>query len=145
MTNRKIFLIVVGVIASLLALIVIFSLGIFGSIFYSVSTSQAAETARSFLRNNEKLKADIGEVKDFGSIVKGGVAVSSGNEPVTIRMKVIGANATVEASVNLVFVRGSDWRVVSASYVNKAGQTISLQDPYDSKLKMISRPVLQPS
>jgi hypothetical protein len=136
MSNRKIFLIIVGVIATLIALIAIFTLGIFGSIFYSVSTSQAAETARNFLRNNEKLKADIGEVKDFGSITKGGLAVSSGNEPVTIKLKVIGANATVEASVNLVFLRGSDWRVVSASYVNKAGQTIDLQDPYDSKLKI---------
>jgi len=145
MTNRKIFLIVGGFIAVLVILVVIFTLGIFGSIFYSVSTSQAAETARNFLRNNEKLKADIGDVKDFGSIVKGGVAVSGGNEPVTIKLKVIGANATVEASVNLVFLHGSDWRVVSASYVNKAGQTISLQDPYDSKLKTLRRLVWQTS
>jgi hypothetical protein len=145
MTNRKILLIVVGVIASLIFLIAVFTLGIFGSIFYSVSTSQAAETARNFLRNNEKLKTDIGEVKDFGSIAKGGVAVSSGNEPVTIKLKVIGTNATVEATVNLVFLRGSDWRVVSASYVNKAGQTIALQDPYDSELRFIPKLVLEPS
>ncbi len=30
-------------------------------------------SAKDFLRNNEKLKTDIGEVKDFGSIITGNV------------------------------------------------------------------------
>jgi hypothetical protein len=33
----------------------------------------------------------------------------------------------------MIFVHGQSWRVSSASYVKKSGQTISLQDPYDSK------------
>ena len=134
MTNRKIFLIVGGVLAAIVLLILIFVGGILGFAFYSVGHSQAAEVTRNFLRNNEKLKQDIGDIKDFGSIVTGSVNINNAHGQATINIKVIGSRETVNASANLVFIHGQDWRVISASYINKSGQTISIQDPYDSKL-----------
>ena len=142
MTNRKIFLIIVGVLATIALLITVFVGGIVGFALYSVSNSEAAETARNFLRNNEKLKMEIGEVKEFGSIVTGSVNINNDNGQATINMKVVGARETVNASVNLMFVHGQSWRVSSASYTNPSGQRISLQDPYESKRKLSPRQFL---
>ena len=134
MTTKKIVLIVAGVVGALGFLVVIFVGGIVGFALYQVGNSEAAARARDFLRNSEKLKADIGEVKDFGSIVTGGVNLSGGTGRATINLKVIGARKTVNASVDLVLVSGGTWRVSSASYVDDTGQTIDLLDPYDAKI-----------
>ena len=133
MTTKKILLIVGGVVVVLGIVVALFVGGIVGFALYSVSNSEAADTAKNFLRTNEKLKKDIGEVKDFGSIVTGSVNVSDGNGQATLNLKVI-ADETVNASVNLVYLNRGDWRVSAASYVNKDGQTIDLLDPYDSKI-----------
>jgi hypothetical protein len=133
MTNRKIFFIIGGVLMAITLLILVFVGAIVGFALYSIGNSEAAETARNFLRSNEKLKMDIGEVKEFGSIVTGSVNINNDNGQATINMKVVGARETVNASVNLLFIHGQAWRVSSASYVNNLGQSINLQDPYDSK------------
>ena len=142
MTTRKIVLIIVGVIAAVTLVTLVFVGAIVGFALYSVGNSQAAEIARNFLRNNEKLKNDIGEVKEFGSVVTGSVNINEDTGQATINLKVVGARETVNASVKMLFVHGQSWRVSSASYVNKSGQTISLQDPYDSK-RLMSPPKLQ--
>jgi len=142
MTTRKIVLIILGVIAAVTLITLVFVGGIVGVALYSVGNSQAAEIARNFLRNNEKLKKDIGDVKEFGSLVTGSVNIDDDNGQATINLKVVGARETVNASVKMIFVHGQSWRVSSASYVNKSGQTISLQDPYDSK-RLMSPPKLQ--
>ena len=132
-TTKKILLIVGGVVVVLGLVVALFVGGIVGVALYQVSNSEAADTAKNFLRTNEKLKKDIGEVKDFGSIITGSVNVADGNGQATLNLKVI-ADETVNASVNLVYVNRGDWRVSAASYVNKDGQTIDLLDPYDSKM-----------
>ena len=142
MSKRKIVLIIVGIVSAITLLLLLFVGGIIGVALYSVSNSQAADIARAFLKNNEKLKTDIGEVKDFGSIVTGSVNIANDSGQATINLKVIGANKTVNASVNLVFVQGGQWRVVSASYVNASGQTINLQDPFESKRLTFPPPLL---
>jgi len=134
MTTKKIVLIVAGVIGVLGLVVVLFVAGIVGVALYQVGNSEAARKSRDFLRTNEKLKQDIGEVKDFGSIVTGSVSISGGAGNATINLKVIGERKTVNASVDLILVSGSSWRVSAASYVNESGQTIDLLDPYDSKL-----------
>ena len=96
---------------------------------------------RTFLSNSDKLKSDIGEVKDFGSFVTGSVNISNDTGQATINLKVIGAKKTVNASVDMIFDHGKAWRVSSASYVNETGQTIILQDPYDSR-RLTSPPQL---
>lgn len=134
MTTKKIVLIVGGVVVVLGFLVVCFVGVIVGVALYSVGNSEAAATAKDFLRNNEKLKTDIGAVNDFGSIVTGSVNLHNGSGQATLNMKVIGERKTVNATVELVLVKGSTWRVSSASYVNASGQTIDLLDPYDTQI-----------
>jgi hypothetical protein len=114
-------------------LVVCFAGGIVGFALYQIGNSDAAARARDFLRNSEKLKAETGPVKDFGRIVTGSVNLHNGNGDATLHLKVIGDRKTVNATVDLVLVKGGTWRVSSASYVNEAGQTIDLLDPYDTK------------
>ena len=134
MTTKKIVLVVAGVVVVLGLLVAIFVGGILGFAFYTIGNSEAAARAKDFLRNSEKLKTDIGEVTDFGSIVRGKVNVDNNNGSATLNLKVIGERKTVNASVNLIFTHGSAWRVSSASYVNSSGQKIDLLDPYDSRI-----------
>ena len=134
MTTKKIVLIVGGVVVVLGFLVVCFVGAIVGFALYSVGNSEAAARAKDFLRNNEKLKTEIGEVRDFGSIITGSVNFENESGQATLNLKVIGAHKTVNATVDLVLVKGSAWRVSSASYVNESGQTIDLLDPYDSQL-----------
>ncbi len=134
MTTKKIVLMVGGVVVVLALLVVCFAGGIVGLALYQIGNSEAAARARDFLRNSEKLKAETGPVQDFGSIVTGSVNLHNGNGDATLHLKVIGDRKTVNATVDLVLVRGGAWRVSSASYVNSAGQTIGLLDPYDTKV-----------
>ena len=134
MTTKKIVLIVAGVVVVLGFVVLLFVGAIVGFSLYQVGNSEAAARAEDFLRNSPKLKEDIGEVKDFGSIVTGGINLSGGNGRATINLKVIGEKKTVNASVDLVLVSGGTWRVVSASYVNDTGQRIDLLDPFNSRL-----------
>jgi len=134
MTTKKILLIVGGVVVVLGFLVVCFVGAIVGFALYQVGNSEAAARAKDFLSNSEKLKTDVGEVKDFGSIVTGSVNLYNGSGQATLNLKVIGERKTVNATVDLVLVKGSNWRVSSASYVNASGQTIDLLDPYDTQL-----------
>lgn len=134
MTTKKIVLIVVAVVVALALLAAVFVGGIVGVALYQVGKSEAAAKARDFLRNNDQLTDDIGEVKDFGSIITGSVNVANNNGEATLHLKVIGERKTVNASVDLIFTNGGAWRVSAASYVNSSGETIDLLDPYDSKI-----------
>ena len=134
MTTKKILLIVGGVVVVLGFLVVLFVAAIVGFALYSVGNSEAATKAKDFLRTSDKLKRDIGEVKDFGSIVSGSINLHNGSGEATLRLKVIGEQETVNATVDLALVQGGNWRVSSASYINSAGQTIDLLDPYDTEL-----------
>lgn len=134
MTTKKIVLIVGGVVLVLGFLVVCFVGAIIGVALYSVGNSEAAARAKDFLRTNEKLKTDIGEVQDFGSIITGNVSFANDSGQATLHLKVIGTRKTVNATVDLILVQGSAWRVSSASYVNESGQTIDLLDPYDTQV-----------
>ena len=136
MTTKKIMVIVGSVILGLTVLILGFLVTIGGLWLYAVKNSESAQKAKDYLRNNEKLKQDIGEVKDFGNIVTASVDVRDSNNAVTIKLKVIGEKKTVNATVVLILVQGNAWRVTSASYVNSSGQKIPLLDPYDTKVQI---------
>lgn len=133
MTTRKIVLIIGAVVVAVTLLVMIFVGGIVGFAFYSIGKSEAATTAKSFLRNSALLKQDIGEVQDFGRFPTGSINVQNDNGEATLNLKVIGARKTVHASVGLLYTHGNAWRVSSASYVNDRGETTNLLDPYDSK------------
>jgi len=134
MTTRKIVLIIGSVVVVLGFLVVCFVAAIVGFALYSVGNSEAAARAKDYLRSNEKLKTEIGEVTDFGSIITGNIRLHNGSGEAQLNLKVIGARQTVNATVDLVLVQGATWRVSSASYINASGQTIDLLDPYDTQL-----------
>jgi len=137
MTTKKIVTIVVSIVVVLGLVIVIVIGGIIGVALYSVGRSEAAETARSFLRTNDRLKQDIGEVKEFGSFVTGNININNSNGTATINVKVIGERQTVNASVDLVYKNGQPWRVVGASYQGDKGQTIELLNPYQGQILLL--------
>ncbi|HEY9403861.1 MAG TPA: cytochrome c oxidase assembly factor Coa1 family protein [Pyrinomonadaceae bacterium] len=131
MTTKKILLIVGGVVAVLGFLVVLFVGGIVWVAISTIGKSEAAETAKTFLQTNDKLKSDIGEVRDFGFWVTGNINSHNADGEATLNLKVIGARKTVPASVNLTYRGGRDWVVVKASYQNDAKQTVELLDPYE--------------
>ena len=133
MTTKKILFIVGGVVLALGLIVVIFVGGIIGVALYSVGRSEAAETARNFLRSNEHLKQDIGDIKDFGSFVTGNINIRNNDGNATVNLKVRGERKTVNASVDLIYRSGRPWRVIAASYRDDAGQTIDLLNPYQSR------------
>ena len=135
MTTKKMLLIFGGVVVTVGLIVVIFVGGIGGFAIYQVGNSDAADEARQFLRNNDKLKQEIGEVKDFGSIVTGNINIQNDNSTATLHFKVIGDRKTVNASVNLTSFQGK-WRVSSAAYTNDRDQTVNLLDPYESKRQL---------
>jgi hypothetical protein len=133
MTTKKIIIIVVAVAVVLGLIVVVFVGGIVGFAFYQISNGEAGTTAKAFLKSNERLKHDIGEVKDFGSFVTGDVHVSNGDGTARLNLKVIGERKTVNASVELMYRNGRQWRVIAASYKNEAGETVDLLNPYESR------------
>lgn len=132
MTAKKILIIVAGIVAALLLVVALLAGAIFGMVFYTLGNSEAADAARLFVRNNEKLKRDIGEVKDFGSIVTGSVNVANSDGQATLGLKVIGAQRTTDVNVNLIYKNRYKWRVTGATYKDAAGRTIELLDKYES-------------
>jgi len=134
MTTKKIVLVIGAVVVVLGLLVVLFVGGIAGFALYQVGNSQAALKAKDFLRNSEKLKSEIGDVKDFGSIVTASVRRHDGNGEVMMSIEVLGEDQTIINTIHIVMVSGSAWRVSSATYVNQSGQTVELLDPYDSKI-----------
>jgi hypothetical protein len=142
MTTKKTMLIVGSVLLVLTVLTALFLTAIVVFGLYTVKNSDSAEKAKDYLRGNERLKQDIGEVKDFGNIVTASINDRDGNSEVTLKLKVIGEQKTVNATVDLILVQGNAWRVTSASYVNSLGQKIPLLDPYDTKVTKVPIPSL---
>jgi len=132
MTTKKILLIVGGVLAVLGLVAALFVGGIVWVAFSTIGKSEAAQTAKTFLRRNETLKSDICEVRDFGFWVTGNINSHNSDGEATLNLKVIGAKKTVPASVNLTYRSGRDWIVVGATYNNDAGQTVNLINPYET-------------
>ena len=130
MSNRKIVLVIVGVVAVLALIVALVIGGVFWFAFHTIGNSEAAEASRTFLRNNEVLKRDIGEVKDFGSFITGNVNVQNTDGEATLHLKVIGEKKTVNATVDLSYRNNRKWRVTGASY-DRDGQTVDLVQGYE--------------
>jgi flagellar basal body-associated protein FliL len=133
MTTKKIIVIVVSVVIVLGLIVLVFVGGIVGFVFYKINNSEAAQVSKDFLKTNERLKQDIGEVKDFGKFVTGNINVENGNGTAELSIKVIGERKTVNASVELMYRSGHQWRVTAASYRNDNGETVDLLNPYESR------------
>jgi hypothetical protein len=134
MTTKKIVAIVVSIFLVLILLVALFAGGIVLFVFHQVGSSEAATVARNFLKNNDRLKQDIGEVQDFGWFITGNVQVQNSNGTATLNLSVIGARKKVNATVDLIYRSGREWRVTSAWYTNESGVRIELLNPYESGL-----------
>lgn len=132
--SKRTLVIILSVVAALVLLIVLFVGAILGIVFYSISQSEATKTAKTFLQSNQRLKQDIGEVKDFGSFITGSVKSRNNSGDATLYIKVIGEKRTTNATVVLMYRSGRNWRVTDATYENEAGQTVDLinQDGTDT-------------
>ena len=130
MSTKKIILIIAGIVGVLALIVALFVVAIGWFVFRTIGNSEAAEAARTYLRNNEQLKQDIGEVKDFGSFVTGQVNVHNTDGEATLHFKVIGEKKVVNATVDLSYRSNRNWRVTGASY-ERDGQTIDLMRPYE--------------
>lgn len=131
MTTKKIIFIVAGIVGVVVLLVALFVGGIGWFVFHTIGNSEAAETARTYLRNNQKLKSDIGEVKDFGSLVTGSIKKENSSGEATLNFKVIGEKRTVNATVDLSYRSNRDWRVTGATY-DRDGETVDLMPVYES-------------
>jgi hypothetical protein len=141
MTTKKIVAIIVTVVIVLGLIVILFVGGIIGMVFYGISNSDAALVAKDFLSKNERLKQDIGEVKDFGKFVTGNINLNNGDGTAQLNLKVIGERKQVNAAVELVFRSGHQWRVTAASYKNEAGETIDLLNA-DEARTFVLKPAL---
>ena len=129
MTTRKILLIAGSIVVVLALIVALFVGGILFLVFHTIGTSNAADTARTYLRNNERLKQDIGEVKDFGWLVTGNINITNGDGVATLYLKAIGEKGNAQTQVDLQCRSNRDWRVTGASY-KRDGQTIDLMQAY---------------
>lgn len=129
MSTKKILLIIAGVVVVLGLIVALFVGGIVWFALHTIGNSEAAETARTYLRNNQVLQQDIGEVKDFGSIVTGNINTQNSDGEATLYLKVIGEKRNVNARVDLSYRSNRSWRVTGASY-ERDGQTIDLMQGY---------------
>jgi glutamate/tyrosine decarboxylase-like PLP-dependent enzyme len=129
MSTKKILLIIGGVVAVLALIVALFVGAILWFTFHTIGNSEAAEIARTYLRKNETLKKDIGEVKDFGSFITGGINVQNGDGVASLHLKVIGQKRTVNATVDLSYRSNRAWRVTGATY-ERDGETIDLMQSY---------------
>lgn len=133
MSTKKIFILVAAIVIVLGLIVLLFVGGIVGAVFYGISNSDAAVVSKQFLTDNERLKQDIGEVKSFGKFVTGNINVNNGDGTAELQIKVIGERKTVNATVELMYRSGHQWRVTAASYKNDAGETVDLLNPYESR------------
>jgi len=133
MTTKKIVIIAAAVAFTVGLLVLLFVGGIVGIAFYSIGKSEAAVTAKDFLRNNERLKQDVGTVKDFGSFITGNINIHNSDGDAVLNLKVIGERRTVNASVELVYRNGRPWRVTAASYKNEAGEIVDLLSAFETQ------------
>ena len=129
MSTKKIVLLIAGIVVVLALIVGVVFGGIAWFTLRRINNSEAAETARTFIRNNETLKQDIGEVKDFGWFTGFNVNVQNTDGEATLNMKVIGEKRTVNVRVDLSYRNNRSWRVTGASY-ERDGQTIDLVQGY---------------
>ena len=129
MSTRKILLIIGGVLGVLALIVALFVVAIGWFVFRTIGNSEAADTARTYLRNNEILKRDIGQVKDFGWFVTGNINVQNNDGVATLYLTVNGEKRDVKAKVDLSYRSNRAWRVTGASY-QRDGQTIDLMQSY---------------
>jgi len=129
MSTKKILLIVGSIVLVLGLIVALVAGGIVFFVFRTIGNSEAADTARAYLRSNQKLKQEIGEVKDFGWLVSGNINFSNGDGEATLYLTAKGEKGEADTRVDLQYRSNRSWRVTGASYTRN-GQTVDLMQAY---------------
>jgi thioredoxin 1 len=138
MSTKKAVLVAAGILSAVALVIALFAGTIVGFVFYTIGNSGAAQTAKTFLRQNEKLRREIGEVRDFGYFTTGDIKTQGSMGTAELRMKVFGAKKTVNTTVDLAQGRG-EWRVIDAFYDDETGQRVFLTKAFDEPAAAVTR------
>jgi len=129
MSTKKILLIVGSIVVALGLIVALFAGGIVFFVFRTIANSEAADAARAYLRSNERLKQEIGEVKDFGWLVSGNISFTNGEGVATLYLKAIGEKGDADTRVDLQYRSNRGWRVTGASCTHN-GQAVDLMQAY---------------
>jgi hypothetical protein len=131
MSSKKVVLSVIAVVGALALVIALFAGSIVGFVFYTIGNSDAAQTAKKFLRQSERLRQDVGDVRDFGYFTTGDIKTQGSMGTAELRIKTIGARRTVNATVDLALHRDR-WDVIDAFYTNDSGERVFLTNNFDT-------------
>jgi hypothetical protein len=138
MTTKKVVLIVVASICGVALVVALVAGAIVGFVFYTLDHSEASQTAKTFLRQNETLRRDIGAVRDFGYFTTGNINAQGSMGNAELHLKTIGERKTVNATILLAYRSGHEWRIVDAFYDDAAGQRIYLTKNFDDNTEPAS-------
>ncbi|MFN2599047.1 MAG: hypothetical protein ABR563_17885 [Pyrinomonadaceae bacterium] len=129
MGKKRAILAIVGLLAGLVLVVALVGGAIVGFVFYTIDQSGAAHTAKDFLRHNQKLKQDIGDVRDFGYFTTGDIKTQGSLGTAELRLKTIGARKSVNATVDLAMRRDA-WSVIDAFYTDDSGARVYLTNNF---------------
>lgn len=103
----------------ILGVTVVILLVIYGAIHY-VGTTEPFRMAAAFVQDNEEIKAAVGEIEDCTPWFPSTVNWTSQRMQVFLTLRVAGRAAATKAWIQLV-QEHNRWRIISASYEDKAG------------------------
>jgi hypothetical protein len=81
------------------------------AVLFSIKNSGAYQTATQFLASNEKVKGQIGEIRDFGAFPGGEIQFKNGYGRAVLNITVYGLEGTVSAQVLLTKDPEQIWEV----------------------------------
>ena len=90
-----------------------------------IKESEPFKIASSFVKENQQIKDDLGEVTETSPWFPSSLKTSGSTVQVQLTLRVEGKNGTGKAYVTLVYLRDR-WQITAASYENRQGKVIPL-------------------
>jgi len=90
-----------------------------------VRDSEPFKIASSFVKENQSIREDLGEIKDIYPWFPSSFKSAGDTIRVRLTLRIEGKNGTGKAFFTLVYVRNS-WQVTTAAYENRQGKLITL-------------------
>ena len=90
-----------------------------------IKDSEPFKTASSFVKENQQVKDDLGEVTETSPWFPSSLKTSGSMVRVQLTLRVDGKNGTGKAYVTLVYLRDR-WQITTASYENRQGKVSPL-------------------
>lgn len=90
-----------------------------------IKESEPFKIASSFVKENQQIKDDLGEVTETSPWFPSSLKTSGSTVQVQLTLRVEGKNGTGKAYVTLVYLRDR-WQITAASYENRQGKVSPL-------------------